>query len=377
MTTNVKNFGAPAPVAPAPFAVAPKPFVPSTGPSMPTTSATSATSATWPSLPSMPSMPSMASIQDKSAQAFNTIKASMEGKTGIIIAFFVIMLAFAFVIIFILREMKGNSYKKGTLLTNDIVKLAEIDRPVEIPGTSIPTKQMGQQQSFSFWMYVNNFVQTPDVNKIVFYRGEKGSIQTANPIVMMDGVANKLHFVIKTKDSSLTSTNSDVRYDKLKAIVERNYFANQNLRWVDSDVNRHMILTVNNVPFSRWVHYVITVNDSVVTLYQDGQMYAVKTTGDFIQSRPKDVDVRGEPVNYALMVDDSNGSMFIGKNSAIANGTAVDGQLSKMQAFNYALNSSDVQKVYKEGPFTASVLRTLGMTGYGVRAPIYKMQAGA
>jgi hypothetical protein len=376
MTTNVRNFafGAPKPMvqspAPAMPAMPPMPAMPAMAPVAPVVAPATATGFGA----YVPSVPSMASLQEKGAQAYNAVKTSLDGKSGIVIAFFIIMLAFAFVIIFILREMKGNAYKKGTLLTNEVVKLSEVERPVEVPGSSIPTKQMGNQMSYSFWMYVNNFTQSPDVHKIVFYRGEKNSIQTANPIVMMDGVANKLHFVIKTRDSSLASTDASISYNKLKPIVERNYFANPQLRWVDNDVNRHLIMTINNVPFSRWVHYTISINDNVVTLFQDGQIYAVKTVGDFMQSRPQDVDVRGNAVKYNLMIDESAGSMYIGKNSAIANGTSVDGHLSKMQAFNYAMNSSDVQNVYKEGPFTASILRNLGMTGYGVRTPIYKMQ---
>jgi hypothetical protein len=48
-----------------------------------------------------------------------------------------------------------------------------------------------------------------------------------------------------------------------------------------------------------------------------------------------------------------------------------------MQLFNYALNISDIQRVYREGPFPSNLLKKLGITGYGVRAPIYKLEAKA
>lgn len=319
----------------------------------------------------------LSSFSGKSKEVLGKLSIALEGKTGYIFAFVIVVIAFVFVIVFILRELNDNTYKQGTTLSTQVIKLSDIDDAIEFPGSDIPSKKLGEQHSYAFWMYLDGFTQTKDLHKIVFYRGEKGTVATANPIVMMDGETNKLYFVIKTKDSSLSSANANIKYNNLKPIVDRNYFANKKLRYIEQDVNKHLILSVNNVPFSRWVHFAISVKDNMITLFQDGEIYAVKTINDFVQSKPMDYDLRGEPIKLNPIIDDTVGSMYVGRNSNLAGKSAPNGYLSKLQAFNYALTVSDIQKVYKEGPFSANLLQKFGVTGYGVQSPIYKLKSVA
>jgi hypothetical protein len=311
------------------------------------------------------------SMTNQFTSVADKVRDMFKGKSGIIIGFVLLMLAFLLVIIYILMELRSNSYKKGKPLTRQVINLSERDGQVEIPASDLPPKSLGDQYTYAFWIYLTDFNQTKNFHKLVFYRGEKDTIKTANPIVMMDEVQNNLHFVLKTRDSSLTSTDN-IMYENLVPITEKNYFMKKDLNFQDTTNNKHLVVTVNNIPFNRWVHYTLSVKDNVVTIFQDGEIYIVKTVNDFIQQRPTEM-INGDPIKYNVNIDDSQGTIFIGKNPNIGGNNTINGYFSKMDYFNYAMNVSDVLKVYKNGPFSTSWLQKIGLKNYGMRSPIYKL----
>ncbi len=305
----------------------------------------------------------------KGTESLAKLSTFFQGKTGVIVAFTLLLLAFLLVIVYILKELRSNSYKKGKVITRGIINVSAMETPIEISGTELPKKSIGDQSSYSFWMYLDGFQQTPGYHKLVFYRGEKDSVVSANPIVMLDEVSNRLHFVVKTRESSLSAANSSIKYNDLKPIVSRNYFANQEFTLDTTDTNKHLIMTVNNVPYNRWVHFAVGIKDNIVTLFQDGEIYAVKTVDDFIQMKPVEYDLRGQAKKYNLTIDDSNGSVFIGKNENVGGKNSISGYLSKMEAFNYAISVEDVKALYNKKPSSIG----LAGTAYGIRSPVYKL----
>jgi hypothetical protein len=291
---------------------------------------------------------------------------------SVIVVFMILVVLFLVVILYILSQLNYNSLKVKRTVYKDVLNVTKSTAPVVVSGADIPTKAVGDAFAFSFWMYLEGHPQTPGFHKMVFYRGEKGGVQAANPIVMMDEISNKMYIVLKTKDSTLTSTDANINYNNLKSIVERNYFLNKNLNFGDMNVNNHIIFEVNNVPFSRWAHFAISVAEDVITIYQDGEIYAVKTVADFVEPRSQDKTIRGELRKYNLKVDDTTGSMFIGKSAEIANNNSVQGYLSKFDVFNHGLALADVQRVYLEGPVHKSWYEKWGLV-YGVRSPVFKI----
>lgn len=315
----------------------------------------------------------------KGMESFSKVKGLLQGKTGVIIGFVVILLAFLLVIIYILKQIRNNSFKKGTSFVDSVVKLDALQSPVEISGADIPKQAIGDQYTFSFWLYVEEHTPTPGYHKIVFYRGNKDDVKVANPIVMMDEVANKLYFVIKTRNSTLdaTTSNTNIVYNNLKPITEQNYFLNRSLKLTSDNSNQHLIVPINSVPFHRWVHFALSIKDNIVTVFQDGEIYAVKTTDDFKQMKPKELDVRGDIINYNVTIDNSEGTVYIGKNANIAGSNSIQGYFSKLDFFNYAVSVTDAAKIYKDGPYSSSWLKTLGIKNYGFRTPIYKLSTVA
>jgi hypothetical protein len=224
-------------------------------------------------------------------------------------------------------------------------------------------------------LFVDGFAQTPGNGKVIFHRGERDSVQSANPIVFMDELNNQLHFVLRTEGSNLSSSDDGIDYRRLKPILERNYFLNKELTLEDLNTNKHLILTVNSVPRQTWMHYALVVKSNIVTIYQNGEYFMTKSVNDFVKSKPVEYNQKGEPKNYSLLIDKTAGSLYIGRNSLLAGRNAVNGFLSKMEFFTYALNISAVQSIYKKGPMQSNWLQKLGISNYGVRTPVFKINA--
>jgi hypothetical protein len=313
-----------------------------------------------------------ASMTDKVSGMLSKVKGLFGGNSGVIVAFVVLMLAFLLVIIYIVSQLRNNSYKKGKALTSKVINLNDGNEPVEIPGSTLETQTMGAQYSFSFWLFVRDFVRTP-FHKLVLYRGEKGNVSTANPIVLMDKDTNKLYFVLQPMGESL-NTVAGANYENLLDITKQNYYLQSNLKYGDATTNKHIIVPVNNVPLNRPVHFVLSVKDNIVTVFMNGELHSGNTVNDIYLSRTPTVDDVTRPLDAPILQNNLNGSIFIGKNQTLGGGYGLDGFLSKLGYYNYAMTVEDVYKIYKQGPVSNnSLLSAMGINQYGMRSPFYKL----
>lgn len=225
------------------------------------------------------------------------------------------------------------------------IKLDELSTAVQVPGADIPKPAVGREYTYSFWVYVDNYNQTVDNNKLLFYRGAKDNINTANPVVMMDSVENRLYFAIKTENTALNiGSNSDLRN-----IISKNYFKTKTTSLAES--NKYVIMEVDYVPVQRWVNVICIVDNKIITLFMDGEIYSVKTIDELKALRKPELDGDGKPKNYNLIVDKTEGDVFIGKN-IINNNITLNGYFSKLEFLNYAINLNQVKAIYNKGPIS-------------------------
>lgn len=313
-------------------------------------------------------------VSSASTSFVDSLKQKMEGKLPILVVIAVTVLIFVLVIVYISFAMK-NSNLKGKVLLATPLKLDKEGSPVVVPGTDIPKPQVGREYAFSFWVYLENFLQDYDnVNnkpnhKLIFYRGNADDMSVANPIVLVDGLSNKLYVVIKTSESTLgpdVNTNPNV-------ILSNNYFLSDK-SLDDSSVNKHLILPVDYIPLQRWVHIGFVVDNKIATVYMDGEIYSVKSVDEFKSSKKPHVNRLGKTLDYNLIIDKTEGDVNIGKSKNNSINT-INGFLSKLEFYNYAVTSGDMKKIYQNGPSTStnSLFKTIGLAGYGARFPIYKI----
>jgi hypothetical protein len=284
----------------------------------------------------------------------------------------IVLLIFVIVIIYIVFSMKGAGLSGKTLTTSPI-RLDGNNTPKSIAGDSIPIPVVGREYTYSFWVYLENYSQTPGTSKMLWYRGQDSSIAAANPIVYMDDMSNKMYVVLKTQNSTLSGSGPNKDYDaNIGLVKENNYFLNKKAT-INDDSNKHIVMTVDYVPLQRWVNYTIIVDNKIVTLYMDGEIYSVKSIDEFKAMKDSEYDERGNKVDYNLILDKTEGSIYVGKNPVGSKNITINGYLSKFDFFNYAVSADDVKKVYNVGPFPKSFLALLGAGQYSVRSPIYKV----
>ena len=301
-------------------------------------------------------------------------KKLMATKGPIIIFILAVILVFVIVIIYITFALKTSSLS-GKVLTKQPIKLDQVSVPVIIDSALIPKPSVGREFAYAFWLYVEQFEQTPSNNKLIFYRGAAGDISGASTIVMMDSTENKMYIAIKTQDNTLPnlvpSDGSSTAAD-LRKIIWKNYFKNPTA--TGADINKYVIIEVDYVPLQRWVNFTVIVDNKIITLFMDGEIYSVKGTDELKALRKPEIDSTGHPLHYSLIIDKPDGNIFVGQNT-INNKTTVNGYLTGLTAFNYAPSINEVKSSYNSGPLTGGgFLSKLGIP-YSFRSPIYKMQA--
>lgn len=112
------------------------------------------------------------------------------------------------------------------------------------------------------------------------------------------------------------------------------------------DIGKRM--EYSNFPTNRWVSVILIVDESLATLYIDGKF------------------VEAKQGNYLAI----NGNVIVGKPDYREK---VDGYMSKVQVFNYALTIDHTQIIYKSGPLHKSILSMIGVPMYGLRNPFVRL----
>jgi hypothetical protein len=307
----------------------------------------------------------MGNATNRIGNSITNVKSKMSDKMPIIIIIGVTILLFIFVILYITFAMKSSALK-GKVLTNTPLKLDKLDTPLVISNGDMAKPTVGREYSYGFWMYMEDFKQT-NKHKLIMYRGNPDDVAAANPLIFMDNKSNKLYVVIKTTESSLSNGTKS----NLNSIITDNYFlSDKDLD--DPSVNKHLILTYDYIPLQRWVHLAVVVDNKLVTLYMDGELYSVKSVDEFKAARQPYVTRLGKVVDYNLLIEKSDGDLFIGK-SSVGDRITINGYIGKVEYFNYALTIKEVKKCYETGPLSSGFLSKFGLSQYGFRSPVYKL----
>lgn len=307
----------------------------------------------------------------------NSGSVGNNSRTPLIIIIAVTVLLFVAVILYIMFAMKGKGLS-GKALTTAPIRLEKLEMPVEIFNKDIPKPAVGREFTYSFWLYLDSFEQEYDnvnkrpIHKFVFYRGNPGDLAAANPVVFIDGLSNKLYMVLKTSGSSLLATaGKDVNVD-LHEILANNYFLSDK-PITSPELNKHLVMAVDYVPLQRWVHISLVIDNKIATVYMDGEIYSVKSVDEFKALREPAKDRLGRTVDYNLILDKTDGNMYVGRGT-VGNKRAPNGFLGNLSFYNYALSLDDVRGVYAKGPVSGNgLLSMFGMSQYGFRSPVYKM----
>lgn len=291
---------------------------------------------------------------DKVKDSVGTLSNAVADK-GIVVIFVILTLMLIVVIIAFIIWRLNRSKLRGISLLKAPVNLARPGKADPIPANRLPAMHVGQDFSFSFWLYLSDFVATGK-QKVIFLRRPSnssngtGEFTSTNPIVMLGSDTNKLYVCLRT---NRTPTNPHASLsDILKA----------------KDTNRTFLVSaIDYVPLQRWVNIAFAVEDNLLSLYMDGNVYTVQSLYDLNRKDNNSSSV------VAPLFASCTGDIRLGNfKSDISD--AVNGYISNLMFFNYALSSAQVSAVSVKGPDTGfSLIRSLGVPDYGIRSPIYRL----
>lgn len=268
---------------------------------------------------------------------------------GIVILIVIALILIVLVIIWIVSVVRKSSFQ----VVNVSDKVIRLDRaenmPVTYAGSKFPSSN-GHEFTFSFWIYLTDY-DVLYAHRALFRRGGTvDSVNLGNPIVGLDAKTNKMYIAIKTNQSLDVRSMEDVL----------------------SKSKKYAVAMIDYVPLQRWVNVAFSVQDSIITVFMDGDIYSVKSITDVVNVDPVNTAASAASASNSAssraFYSNTMGDLFIGDNKAL-----IKGFLSKLQFFNYACTQKDMQKIYNQGPVQTSILSMLGLSAYGVRSPVYKM----
>lgn len=262
-----------------------------------------------------------------------------------IVVFSVACVVSIFVVIaFIVWRIRRNSLKSVTLVGYP-VRLSGASQ-VTIDQNKIPPTLNGQEYTYSFWLYLADYNTVTTPPKILFGRGSEesgkdGGGKGRSPLVYMDSTTNKMYLSVLLSGGAGQSV-------ALAGVPSSQYY---------------VTATVDYVPLQRWVHVALVVQDNLISVYVDGDLYTVKNASD---QNPSSSGASPLPAIFGPTA----GGVTVGSSVGGVNPNAF---MSQLQVFNYGMTQRDIKLRYAGGPSTPSALGALGIPGYGIRSPVYRV----
>lgn len=295
---------------------------------------------------------------------------------GIVAVFVVLTLLLIVIIIAYLVWRLNRSQMSSVKVLSDPTRLNN-NRIPSFSASKLPSLSTGQSYSMSFWIYLTDF--KPKTNgKLILWRnpgiasaGGAVKFTDANPIVFLDPSVNSLYVSINTTRNMPSGSN----ITSLSELISQGSGTNTSNKW------KYLTGKVDYVPLQRWVNYTFTVQNNLLSVYQDGSLYTVSDLYDMIDmtcTPAMSTTCVARPLFAAVTGDLTIGNPTPSTCASDATGNTtciddVDGFVSRVQFFNYALTSKQARAVYFSGPGSGNMLKLLGLPEYGVRSPIYRI----
>lgn len=273
-----------------------------------------------------------------------------EGTSAVtIITSAVLLIVLVIVIIYAVYRYNQSNLEEVVLVESPI-KLYGLSEAKKFSSKDLTTASVGQSFTYSLWLYIVDYDDASNDHRLVFMRNDsEDDLNGANPIVFMDGRTNRMYISARTNTSREVSDLADL-------VPQRPSGKN---------ANNFLTATIEYVPLQRWVNVVVVFQDNLMTVFLDGDMYAVRNVHD-LWSRDTQ---QNRPI-----LSGSQGDLWVGPTTQ--NSDTIRGFLSGVKYFNYALMPDAVQALYMHGPDYRSMLKAVGLEWtrkYGLQSPIYKL----
>jgi hypothetical protein len=222
-------------------------------------------------------------------------------------------------------QILSTNLKVVTLLEDPVHAIAQ---PKTISSEKFPTMSNGKEFSLSFWVYVEAQSNTSAMKRVLSI-GD--SAEGLSPQVMMDRSTNKMYIALRSMSTDDTTTTKQA----LKAYQASRNAEGTNGMPTTMEYSDCMITVILYVPMGRWVDMIVVLDNDVVTMFLDGDIYSVSPMTRFVANG---------------VVSYPSGSLNVGGTNGVSS------YVSNVLIANYAFSVFHARALYKAGP----VKRTLG-----------------
>lgn len=246
------------------------------------------------------------------------------------------VVSFVFIIVFGILVFMGIRYflmlrversKNEPLLIDQPIDIRRIERPFS--GELLRPSLQGNGQSYSFWIYVNDWTHNYGRPKLIFYRGTQGIQEygAANPSVYLYPNENKLMVRVSTLTPE-SGTSFDPRLfpelprDELGYTIVNPARVDPAKSW-----NSNFACDINGIPLQRWVHVVITQWGRNMDVFVNGKL-------------KRSCVLPGVPLTNRAVLSE----LHVGGKQTF------NGHISRLQYFNRVTPADEVYRLYTRGP---------------------------
>lgn len=277
----------------------------------------------------------------------NSISNAFTGESAVMLLIMVVVLCIVLIILYIIYVIKTGSNAWGDILDSKVVNLAQDVGAISGTKSFAINQNVPSQYSVSAWVYLSSSMTPTTANKVVY------TMSADKPAVtmFMDGTYNQLYVSILTDGGVSSVANWD----------SSNYNSFKQPYTPSTSNNQYLTFKMDYLPMQRWVNIVITVNETIATMFVDGQIYSVMSV----------YDIGGKGVTFRKLITNENRVNYTvgdGNNQSGANM-----YLANLQVYNFAMVQQDVEKSYVTGPYATTWLGMLGLGKYKLRWPVVRV----
>jgi hypothetical protein len=281
----------------------------------------------------------------------------------------IVFVVFIAVLVYLIILMNKPSLLFYTLAIEP-VKANETSIRALPNSDKLPSLKNGREFAYSFWVYLEG-IENNDNYRLVFMRspGSDGShLVGANPIVYLDKNSNRMIIKLRTSLADKEGVNATNLDDPLTNSGENN----DDGTTLHEDRCHYATFAIDYVPMQSWTNLIINVDNNMVTVFLDGEIYSSKILNENNRDCESDLSKIVSPTVGSILVGNTPDSL-----------PAFNGYISRIQFFNYSLkNPNHISKIYSNGPRKSSnivnkYLRKTGLGDYGIRSPLYNVKSVA
>lgn len=303
-------------------------------------------------------------MQNAKEAMMNTVTNSSSS-----IYFIIILLILAAIVCYIIYYIIVDNiiYQKKILISGTETPIL-CSKHTKLAFSDVLDSGNGNKRTYCFWIYILdiNSLQGDNFRHFATITAKKNSpseINKSSLCIRLDKRNNSLDFRFGTIDEKSVGFKEDSQsFNKVS---------------IENSGGTYMCgINIKYIPIQRWVHVAVVLNDNgggSVTTYIDGNFVETLNNKN-IKELTNDPNIQ---INVGKLNLEHIGTLYVGGLETPINdniNVGFSGLLSRFTIFNFDLNRNDIYKEYSQGPIKGG-LSSIGLTAYGIRNPIYKLNS--